>query len=143
MKTLTPNSKTMTRKWYLVDASQMPVGRLATEIADILRGKNKATFTPSQDTGDYVVIINSNNVQLTGNKWNDKMYYKHSGFLGGLKSKTATKLHEDNPTAIIKTAIAGMIPRTRIKKQVLSKLFIYADMEHPHAAQQPETLTFN
>lgn len=140
MKTLLADSNKIERKWYVVDASQLPVGRLATELADILRGKSKPTFNPSQDMGDYVVVINSENVQLTGKKWEQKMYHRHSGYIGGIKSKTAKKLHEDEPTAIIYKAVAGMIPRTRMKKDILKKLFIYTGMEHPHAGQKPEEL---
>ncbi|PIQ77951.1 50S ribosomal protein L13 [Candidatus Peregrinibacteria bacterium CG11_big_fil_rev_8_21_14_0_20_41_10] len=140
MKTLIPNSKQIERKWYVVDASLLPLGRLATVIADTLRGKNKTTFLPSQDMGDHVIVINSQNIKLTGNKWDDKKYYRHSGYIGSLKTTTAKKLHEDKPTEIIKLAVAGMIPRNRLKKGVLEKLYVYTGMEHPHEAQQPETL---
>jgi len=142
MKTLIANSKTIQRKWYIVDASELPVGRIATEVANILRGKNKTTFNPSQDMGDYVVIINSDKIVLTGRKWDQKMYYKHSGYKGGLKSRTASKLHEDDSTSIIYKAIAGMVPPTRLKTPVLSKLFIYSGNEHPHDGQKPETISF-
>lgn len=142
MKTFIPNSQTVERKWYLVDASELSVGRMATEVADILRGKHKPTFVPSQDTGDFVIIINAQDVVLSGNKWEQKTYHRHSGFQGGLKSRTAKKLHEDDSTAIVEKAISGMIPRARLKKKILSKLFIYSGNEHPHAGQQPEPISF-
>lgn len=142
MKTLISNSKTIQRKWYVVDASELPVGRIATEVASILRGKNKPTFNPAQDMGDYVIVINSAKVVLTGKKWDQKMYHKHSGYNSGLKSKTAAKLHQDDNTAIIYKAIAGMVSATRLKKPILTKLFIYPGSEHPHVGQKPETVSF-
>ncbi len=140
MKTFIPNAKTMPRKWYIVDASTAPLGRLATFIADTLRGKNKPTFTPSQDTGDYVIVINAEQVVLTGKKETDKIYYRHSGYLGGLKKEAAGKLRERKPEKIIFEAVRGMIPRTRLYKPILAKLHIYSGAEHPHEAQQPEEL---
>ncbi len=142
MKTLVPNFKTIERKWHIVDASSMPVGRLATEVANILRGKNKTIFTPSLDTGDYVIIINCDNTHFVGEKMDKKLYRKHTGYLGHLREATARQVHAKNPTKILFQAIAGMIPRNRLKKEILAKLYLYNGAEHPHVGQKPEPLTF-
>jgi large subunit ribosomal protein L13 len=142
MKTFVPNFKTIERKWHVIDAASLNVGRLATEVANILRGKNKTIFTPSQDTGDYVIIINCDQTKFAGQKMDTKLYRKHTGYLGHLREATARQVHTKNPTKILFQAIAGMIPRNRLKKDILDKLHLYAGSEHPHVGQQPETLTF-
>ncbi len=133
------------KKWYLVDiaAEEKPLGRIATEIAVILRGKNKATFTPHLDMGDYVVIINAEKVKLTGKKDSQKEYIHHTGWLGHLRRKPIATIREKNPTRIIEEAIAGMIPRNRLKKHIIAKLKVYAGNEHPHRGQQLEPINFN
>ncbi len=128
------------RKWLLVDAKDKTVGRLATEIAVILRGKNKPTFSPHIDCGDHVVIINADKVKFSGKKWEQKEYYSHSGFPGALKTTTAEKMLQKKPENILFEAIKGMIPRNRLRTHVLSKLKIYAGEEHPHTAQNPEKI---
>ncbi len=136
MKTTYVNPKTIDRKWYVFDATGKTLGRFATEIANMLRGKNKACFAPNHDNGDYVIIINAEKLKLTGNKLEQKTYYTHSKYPGGLKSKTAATLLENKADKIIYHAIAGMIPRNRIKKTILSKLHVYTGDTHPHEAQQ-------
>ena len=140
MKTFVPKKSDISRKWYIIDASGKPVGRIATEVAKILRGKNKPTFTPHLDTGDGVVIINAEKIVLTGNKWKDKKYFRYSGYVGNVKSISAEKIHEKNPTFILEKAIAGMIPRTKFKKDILMRLKVYAGNEHKQEAQNPQTL---
>lgn len=128
------------KKWFIVDATDKVVGRLATEIAVALRGKNKPTFTPHLDMGDYIVIINAEKVRLTGNKESQKEYIHHTGYLGHLRRKPYATVLEKNPTRILKEAIAGMVPRNKLKKFVMAKLYVYAGSEHPHAAQNPINL---
>jgi large subunit ribosomal protein L13 len=140
MKTFVPKKTDITREWYVVDATGKSVGRLAAEVAIILRGKNKPTFTPHLDTGGSVVVINSEKIQLTGNKWSSKKYYKYSGYVGNLKETTAEKMHEKKPTFIVENAVAGMIPRTKFKKDILKRLKVYVRAEHRHEAQNPEPL---
>lgn len=140
MKTFVPKKTDITRSWYIVDAAGKSVGRLATEVATVLRGKNKPTFTPHLDTGDGVVVINAEQVVLTGNKWKDKKYYRYSGYVGNLKVTTAEKMHEKKPTFIVETAIAGMIPRTKFKNEILKRLKVYAGAEHRQEAQNPQPL---
>ena len=130
----------VTRDWYLVDVDNKVLGRVATEIANVLRGKNKAVFTPSVDTGDFVIVVNAEKVALTGNKVADKMYYSHSGFPGGLKEITAGKLLEKKPEDIIKKAVKGMLPKNKLARHMLKKLKIYTGSAHPHAAQHPKAL---
>ncbi|RNC69388.1 MAG: 50S ribosomal protein L13 [Desulfuromonadales bacterium] len=130
----------VTRDWYLVDADSKVLGRMATEIANILRGKKKPIFTPSVDTGDFVIVVNAEKVQLTGNKLADKVYYSHSGFPGGLKEITAGKLIEKKPEDLIRKAVKGMLPKNKLARHMLKKLKIYAGGEHPHEAQQPKAL---
>ena len=141
-KTFTPKVQSKDdKKWYLVDADGKTLGHIATEIAVILRGKNKPTFTPHLDMGDYVVIINAEKVQLTGNKEDQKEYIHHTGYIGHLRRKPIKKVRKENPTKILNHAIAGMIPRNRLKKFILKKLKVYAGTEHPHVGQKLETLT--
>lgn len=128
------------RKWWVVDLSEKPVGRAATQIASVLRGKHKATYTPHVDDGDFVVAINADKVKFTGNKWDDKTYYRHTGYVGGLKETTANEMLERNPTAIIEKAVKGMLPRGPLGRAQLKKLKVYTGAEHPHGAQQPATL---
>ncbi|MFJ5771441.1 50S ribosomal protein L13 [Psychrobacillus sp. NPDC093180] len=126
------------RKWLVVDAEGQTLGRLASEVAAILRGKNKPTFTPNVDTGDHVIIINAEKIHLTGNKLNDKIYYRHTQFAGGLKQRTALEMRTKYPTKMIELAIKGMLPKNTLGRQMFSKLNVYAGAEHPHAAQKPE-----
>ncbi|MEI4832480.1 50S ribosomal protein L13 [Bacillus sp. CGMCC 1.60114] len=126
------------RKWYVVDAEGKTLGRLATEVASILRGKNKPTFTPHIDTGDHVIIINAEKVHLTGNKLNDKIYYRHTNHPGGLKQRTALEMRTNYPVQMLELAIKGMLPKGRLGRQMSKKLNVYAGSEHPHQAQKPE-----
>ena len=126
------------RKWLVVDAEGQTLGRLASEVAAILRGKNKPTFTPNVDTGDHVIIINAEKIHLTGNKLNDKIYYRHTQYTGGLKQRTALEMRTKYPTRMIELAIKGMLPKNSLGRQMFTKLNVYAGAEHPHAAQQPE-----
>ncbi|MBE9389026.1 50S ribosomal protein L13 [Vagococcus salmoninarum] len=128
------------RKWYVVDATDIPMGRLSAVVASILRGKNKPTFTPHVDTGDFVIVINAEKIKLTGNKASDKIYYRHSQYPGGLKSVTAGELREKNSRRLIETSVKGMLPKKTLGRQQLSKLHVYAGSEHPHQAQLPEVL---
>ena len=126
------------RKWYVVDAEGQTLGRLASEVASILRGKNKPTFTPHDDTGDHVIIINAEKIHLTGNKLNDKIYYRHTNHPGGLKQRTALEMRTNYPVQMLELAIKGMLPKGRLGRQVSKKLNVYAGAEHPHQAQKPE-----
>ncbi len=128
------------RKWYVVDAQGLVLGRLASQVASILRGKNKPIFTPHVDTGDYVIILNADKVVLTGNKLDQKVYYKHSGFPGGLKETVYRKLMAEKPEFAVKHAVVGMLPKGPLGRQMAKKLKVYAGSEHDHAAQQPEKL---
>ncbi len=128
------------RKWVLVDAEGKVLGRMATEIAAILRGKTKPTYTPHMDAGDFVVVINAEKVALTGRKWSQKMYYHHSGYPGGIKSITAEKLRQKRPEEIIRKAVWGMLPKNRLGRKLIKKLKVYAGPDHPHAAQRPEPI---
>lgn len=130
----------VTRDWYLVDVDNKVLGRVATEIANVLRGKNKPVYTPSVDTGDFVIVVNAEKIALTGNKSADKIYYSHSGFPGGLKEITAGKLMEKKPEDIIKKAVKGMLPKNKLARHMLKKLKIYSGTDHPHKAQQPKAL---
>ena len=126
------------RKWLVVDAEGQTLGRLASEVAAILRGKNKPTFTPNVDTGDHVIIINAEKIHLTGNKLKDKIYYRHTQFSGGLKQRTALEMRTNYPTKMLELAIKGMLPKNSLGRQTFTKLHVYAGAEHPHAAQKPE-----
>lgn len=140
MKTTFINTHALERKWYILDATDLVLGRFSTKVADILRGKNQAYFNPAHDNGDHVVIINADKIKLTGKKWDQKTYYSHSQYPGGLKEEVAGKRILRKPEKMIYDSIAGMIPRNRIKKDILSKLKIYVGSEHPHEAQQPINL---
>lgn len=126
------------RKWYVVDAEGLVLGRLATSIATVLRGKHKAMYTPSMDTGDFVIVINAEKVAVTGNKETQKMYYHHSGYPGGLKETPYAKMKAEHPERIIQKAVKGMLPHNRLGRAMIKKLHVYAGPEHPHEAQKPE-----
>lgn len=128
------------RSWYVIDAEGMNLGRLATKVATVLRGKHKPTYTPHIDCGDCVIVINAEKVNLTGNKLNDKIYYNHSGYTGGLRERTAKEMIEKYPVEMIERAVKGMLPKGRLGRQMYTKLFVYAGNEHPHAAQKPQEL---
>lgn len=140
MSTYMANPEEMDRKWYIADASGKTLGRFASEVAQILRGKHKATFTPSVDTGDYVIVINAEKIKLTGNKWQEKEYVHHSNYPGGLKTTTYDKLKDKNPELIIKNAVKGMLPHNNLGKKIFNKLKVYSGSKHPHQAQKPEEL---
>ena len=140
MKTFMPNAATIEKKWYVVDATDVPMGRLSSVVASILRGKNKPTFTPHVDTGDFVIVINADKVKLTGNKASGKIYYRHSGYIGGIKSISAGELREKNSRRLIETSVKGMLPKNTLGRAQGMKLHVYAEGTHPHAAQQPEVL---
>ena len=132
------NESNIERKWYVIDAEGKTLGRLSSEVAAILRGKNKVTYTPHVDTGDYVIVINASKIHFTGNKERDKMYYRHSNHPGGIKSISAGELKANNPERLLENSIKGMLPSTRLGEKQGKKLFVYGGAEHPHAAQQPE-----
>ena len=140
MKTEVAKIENVKRDWYLVDAQDMVLGRLSTAVANILRGKNKAIYTPSVDTGDFVIVVNAEKIALTGHKLANKIYYNHSGYTGGLKEITAGKLLEKKPSDLIKRAVKGMLPKNKLSRHMLKKLKIYAGSSHPHDAQQPKNL---
>jgi len=140
MSTFMQKKETVERKWYVIDAEGKNLGRVATKAAHILRGKHKVTFTPHVDCGDYVIIVNASKVNLTGNKLNDKMYYNHSGFPGGLRERNAKVMIEKYPEEMIERAVKGMLPHGRLGRQMGKKLFVYAGNEHNHAAQKPEAM---
>jgi len=129
------------RKWYIIDASGKVLGRLATEIAHMLRGKDHPTYTPNADTGDFVVVVNAEKIEMTGKKWDVKRYYRHTGWFGGIKSLTAKELREKDPGFIITEAVRGMLPKNKQSRQLILKLKVYAGTEHPHDAQKPEVYT--
>jgi large subunit ribosomal protein L13 len=137
MKTYQAKKEELDRKWYLVNAEGKVLGRLSTELAKILRGKNKATYTPHLDTGDFVVVVNAGKVTLTGKKMKDKIYYHHTGYPGGIKEMNAEKLLAKKPTEMIRMAVKGMLPKTSLGRQMLRKLKIYSGPNHPHEAQRP------
>ncbi|MBQ7266412.1 MAG: 50S ribosomal protein L13 [Firmicutes bacterium] len=128
------------RKWYVVDAEGQTLGRLASQVAAVLRGKNKPIYTPNLDTGDYVIIVNAEKIKVTGNKLNDKLYRRHSDYVGGFKETTLKELLEKKPTEALKHAVKGMLPKNALGKNMYKKLFVYAGPEHKHEAQKPETL---
>ena len=140
MSTLTAKKADLEKSWFVVDLENQVLGRAATEIARVLRGKHKAIYTPSVDTGDFVIVLNAGKVKLTGDKLNQKMYYSHSTYPGGLKSITAGKLLEKAPEELIKKAVKGMLPKNTLGRQMFRKLKVYAGAEHPHQAQQPREL---
>ena len=140
MKTYLAPVNEIERKWYVVDAEDKILGRLATEIASRLRGKHKPTFSPFIDNGDFIIVTNADKVQLTGNKWDDKKYYRHTGYMGGIKETTAKDLLVKHPTDLVTNAVKGMLPKNKIGRAQLKKLKVYAGADHPHKAQQPEAL---
>ena len=142
MKTFMASSATVDRKWYVVDAEGMTLGRLASEVANVLRGKNKPVFTPHVDTGDYVIVVNAEKIAVTGKKMDQKIYYSHSDYVGGLKSATLKEMLAKHPERVIEHAVKGMLPKGPLGRQMYTKLFVYAGPDHKHAAQKPEVLTF-
>lgn len=140
MKTFSAKADSVQRDWFLVDADGKTLGRLATEIAHRLRGKHKAEYTPHVDTGDYIVVVNAEKITVTGNKAKDKMYHHHTGYVGSLKSISFEKQIEKAPERVIQAAVKGMLPKNSLGRTMLKKLKVYAGNEHPHAAQQPQTL---
>ena len=139
-KTTLAKKEEVTRNWVLVDLNEKVLGRAATRIADILRGKTKAIYTPHTDTGDFVVAINAGKIRLTGNKLKEKIYYRHTGYIGGLKETSAERLLEKDPASVIRKAVHGMLPKNRSARHLLKKLKIYPSTEHPHSAQQPKSV---
>ena len=140
MKTFMANAANIERKWYVIDAKGKPLGRVATKAASMLRGKHKATFTPHVDCGDYIIIINAKEVELTGDKLNKKIYYNHSGYTGGLRERTAKVMLEKYPVEMVERAVKGMLPKGRLGRQMYKKLFVYEGAEHNQKAQKPETI---
>lgn len=128
------------RDWWVIDAEGVNLGRLATKVATVLRGKHKPTYTPHIDGGDYVIVINASKVNLTGNKLDDKIYYNHSGYTGGLRERTARTMRDNYPVEMVERAVKGMLPKGRLGRQMYKKLFVYAGSEHPHAAQKPKEM---
>lgn len=141
MKTWLAKTEETDRKWFIIDAAGLRLGHLATHAANILRGKNLPTFTPHADAGGFVVVINSDKIEMTGNKWNTKKYYRHSRFFGSLKEKSAEQMRADDPAFIITDAVKGMLPVNKLSKTLITKLKVYPGAEHPHAAQKPEAYT--
>ncbi len=140
METFMQKKETVTRKWYVIDAEGKSLGRVATKAAHVLRGKHKPTFTPHIDCGDYVIIINAEKVNLTGDKLNQKIYYNHSGYTGGLRERTAKIMINNYPEEMVERAVKGMLPNGRLGRQMFKKLFVYKGAEHQHEAQKPEVL---
>jgi large subunit ribosomal protein L13 len=140
MKTYSAKPGEIQRDWYVVDAEGKTLGRLATQIANTLRGKNKATYTPHTDTGDFVIVVNAEKIHVTGQKLDQKLYYNHSGYPGGLRTRSLRTQLERRPTEVLRKAVKGMLPRNRLARQQINKLKIYAGPEHPHEAQAPKTL---
>lgn len=141
MSTFSAKKNEVTRQWFVVDAEDKVLGRLAADVASILRGKTKPEYTPHTDVGDFVVIVNAEKVKLTGNKWSKKMYYRHSGYMGGLKEKTAREILNQKPEEIIRHAVKGMLPKNSLGRSMFKKLKVYAGNEHPHQAQMPQEIT--
>ena len=142
MKTFMASPATIERKWYVVDAEGQTLGRLASEVAKVLRGNNKPIYTPHVDCGDYVVIVNADKIVVTGKKLDQKIYYHHSGWVGGLKETTLREMLQKKPEQVVELAVKGMLPKGTLGRQMYTKLHVYAGAEHPHAAQKPEVLTF-
>jgi large subunit ribosomal protein L13 len=140
MKTWIAKPGQVEPKWYIVDATGKTLGRMCTEIALILRGKNKPTFTPHIDTGDFVIVINSEKVKMSGNKWNDEKFYSHSRYFGSLKELSAAQVREKDPAMVIQEAVAGMLPKTKLSKRLIHKLKAFKGPNHPHASQKPEAI---
>lgn len=142
MKTFMASPSAVERKWYVVDADGMTLGRLSSEVAKVLRGKNKPIFTPHEDTGDYVIVVNAEKIKVTGKKLDQKMYYRHSDYVGGLKEMNLKEMLEKHPERVIEHAVKGMLPKGPLGREMGKKLFVYAGPEHKHAAQKPEALSF-
>ena len=142
MKTFMASPATIDRKWYVVDAEGKTLGRLASEVAKVLRGKNKAIFTPHIDTGDYVIVVNAEKIKVTGKKMDQKIYYHHSDYVGGMKETTLREMLNKKPERVIELAVKGMLPKGPLGRQMMTKLHVYAGAEHGHEAQKPEVLTF-
>lgn len=142
MKTFMASPATIDRKWYVVDATDMTLGRLASEVAKVLRGKNKPIFTPHIDTGDYVIVVNAAKVKVTGKKLDQKVYYHHSDYVGGMKEATLREMLDKKPEKVVELAVKGMLPKGSLGRQMYTKLHVYAGPEHEQAAQKPEVLTF-
>ena len=142
MNSFMANPAKVERKWYVVDATGYTLGRLASEVAKVLRGKNKPVFTPHIDTGDYVVIVNAEKIKVTGKKMEQKIYYHHSEYVGGMKETTLREMLAKKPEKVVELAVKGMLPKGPLGRQMFTKLHVYAGPEHPHAAQKPEALTF-
>lgn len=142
MKTYMPNEAAIERKWYVVDATGLTLGRLASEVAKVLRGKNKPIFTPHADCGDYVVVVNAEKIVVSGKKMSDKIYYRHSDYVGGMKEATLKEMLDKKPEKVVELAVKGMLPKGPLGRKMYTKLFVYAGPEHKHAAQKPEELKF-
>ena len=142
MKTFMASPATIDRKWYVVDAEGKTLGRLASEVASVLRGKNKPTFTSHIDTGDYVIVVNAEKIKVTGKKLDQKVYYHHSDYVGGMKEETLREKLANSPAEVIELAVKGMLPKGPLGREMYTKLHVYAGAEHPHVAQKPEELTF-
>ena len=142
MKTFMASPSTIERKWYVVDAANMTLGRLASEVAKVLWGNNKAIFTPHMDTGDFVIVVNADKVKVTGKKLDQKIYYRHSGYVGGMKETTLREMMAKKPERVVEHAVKGMLPKGPLGREMYTKLHVYAGPEHKHAAQKPEALTF-
>ena len=140
MKTYMPNEAAIERKWYVVDATGLTLGRLASEVAKVLRGKNKPIFTPHADTGDYVIVVNAEKIVVTGKKMSDKIYYRHSDYVGGMKEATLKEMLDKKHEKVVELAVKGMLPKGPLGRKMYTKLFVYAGPEHKHAAQKPEEL---
>ena len=142
MKSFMASPATIERKWYVVDAADMTLGRLASEVAKVLRGKNKPTFTPHIDTGDYVIVVNAEKVKVTGKKLDQKIYYHHSDYVGGMKETTLREMLAKKPEKVVELAVKGMLPKGPLGREMFTKLHVYSGAEHPHTAQKPDVLTF-
>ena len=142
MKTFITSASSIDRKWYVVDATGYTLGRLASEVAKVLRGKNKPTYTPSMDTGDYVIVVNAEKVKVTGKKLDQKVYYRHSEYVGSLKETTLREMLNKHPERVIESAVKGMLPKGPLGREMYTKLHVYAGPDHKHEAQKPEVLTF-
>ena len=140
-KTKSATNETVKRDWFVIDAEGVVLGRLATKVASLLRGKHKPSYTPHIDTGDYIIVLNSDKVVLGGTKMDDKQYIHHTGYPGGQRSLSAKALNAKNPQALVEIAVRGMLPKNKLGRAMFTKLFVYAEAEHPHAAQKPQTLT--
>ena len=142
MKTYMPNPQQVERKWYVVDAEGQTLGRMCSEIAKVLRGKNKPIFTPHEDTGDYVIVVNAEKIVVSGKKLDQKVYYHHSDYVGGMKETTLKEMLAKHPDRVVELGVKGMLPKGPLGRQMYKKLFVYAGPDHKHEAQQPEILTF-